>query len=51
MEYRNQWKKISQWKKINFSLLLFSLNIITIDINHDRNFYMFTILNFTYKNR
>ena len=51
MLYRNHWKGKNYWKKLNFSICILYLNIITIDINYSKKFYMITLLNFTFKNR
>jgi hypothetical protein len=40
-----------QWKKVCIRLRLGILDFLTIEIDVDREFYMFTILNITIKNR
>jgi hypothetical protein len=52
MKFRNNWKT---WKKnlkqIRLSVRISSFDILTIEIDKPRDFYMVTILNFTLKNR
>jgi hypothetical protein len=52
MKSRNNWKN---WKKnlkqLRLSLRVSSLDILTIEIDIPRNFYMITVFNFTLKNR
>lgn len=52
MKFRNNWKT---WRKhlkqIRLSVRISSLDILTIEIDKPRSFYMVTILNFTLKNR
>lgn len=52
MKFRNNWKgSRRQWDKIMLRLRISALDIITIEIDYSREFYLFTILNFTFKNR
>lgn len=52
MKFRNNWKT---WKKnlkqLRLSFRISSLDVLTIEIDKPRDFYMVTILNFTLKNR
>ena len=52
MKSRNNWKN---WKKnlkqLRLSVRISSFDIVTIEIDIPREFYMITILNFTLKNR
>jgi hypothetical protein len=49
---RNNWKN---WKKslkqLRISIKLSSLDLLTIEIDVPRNFYMLTVANFSIKNR
>jgi hypothetical protein len=52
MKFRNNWKGTTrQWDKIMVRVRISSLDILTIEIDHSREFYLFTLLNFTLKNR
>ena len=52
MKVRNNWKvKNKQWDKIAIRLRLGNIDFISIEIDISREFYLFTILNFTFKNR
>ncbi len=52
MKFRNNWGlKNKQWDKISLRIRISSLDFLTIELDISRNFYMFTILNFTLKNR
>ena len=52
MKFRNSWKtKNKQWDKIQIRLRLGEIDFITVEVDVSRNFYMFTLLNFTLKNR
>jgi hypothetical protein len=52
MKVRNNWKvKNKQWDKFALRLRLGFFDILTIEIDISREFYMLTILNFTIKNR
>ena len=52
MKFRNSWKaKNKQTDKLIIRLRISSLDILGIEIDIYREFYLFTILNFTIKNR
>jgi hypothetical protein len=52
MKLRNNWKaKNKQWDKLILKLRLSSLDIFSVEIDISRDFYCFTVLNFTLKNR
>jgi hypothetical protein len=52
MKLRNSWLSANkQWDKVSIRLRLSSLDILTVEIDISREFYMFTLLNFTIKNR
>ena len=52
MKFRNSWKSPNkQWDKIAIRCRLGKLDIITIEIDISREFYMLTLLNFSIKNR
>jgi hypothetical protein len=52
MKTRNSWKSTrKQWDKISLRLRLGAVDFITIEVDKSRDFYMFTLLNFTVKNR
>jgi hypothetical protein len=52
MKIRNGWKSVNkQWDKISIRVRLSSLDILSIEVDISREFYMFTLLNFTLKNR
>jgi hypothetical protein len=52
MIIRNNWKHPRrQWDKVAIKLRLSSLDIFTLEIDVSRNFYCFTLLNFSLKNR
>ena len=52
MKFRNSWKsKKKQWDKIAIRSRLGAIDIVSIEIDISRDFYMFTLLNFTIKNR
>ncbi len=52
MKARNAWKiKNKQWDKVCIRLRLGALDLFTIEVDVNRTFYMFTVLNFTIKNR
>ena len=52
MKFRNNlttWRK--HLKQLRLSVRISSFDIVTIEIDIPREFYMLTILNFTFKNR
>jgi hypothetical protein len=52
MKFRNGWKKYKpNYKTITIRLRLSIVDILSIEIDPNRHFYAFTILNFTIKNR
>jgi hypothetical protein len=52
MKFRNGWKSWNkQWDKLSIRLRVSTLDFLTIELDVSREFYMFTILNFTIKNR
>lgn len=52
MKFRNSWKSMNkQWDKFSLRLRVSSLDILTIEVDISREFYMFTFCNLTIKNR
>lgn len=52
MIFRNNWRvRNKQWDKFAVRLRLGKIDVCTIEVDISREFYMFTILNFTIKNR
>jgi hypothetical protein len=52
MKFRNSWKSVNkQWDKVSIRLRISSLDILTIEVDISREFYMFTLFNLTIKNR
>ena len=52
MKLRHNWKDLSrQWDKISIRLRISSIDILSIELDVRRDFYLFTFLNFTIKNR
>jgi hypothetical protein len=52
MKVRNGWKsKNKLWDKFAIRLRLGAVDFLVIEADVSREFYMFTILNFTIKNR
>jgi hypothetical protein len=52
MKARNNWgAKNKQWDKFQLRLRLGVIDVITIEIDISRSFYMITILNLSIKNR
>ena len=52
MKFRNGWKsQARQWDKLRISIRISYVDILTIEVDITREFYLFTILNFTFKNR
>jgi hypothetical protein len=52
MKLRNNWvSKNKQWDKLILKVRLSSLDLFSIEIDASRDFYCFTLLNFTVKNR
>jgi hypothetical protein len=52
MKFRNSWKSHKpSWKTITIRCRVSLVDIFSIEIDPARNFYSFTLLNFTIKNR
>lgn len=52
MKYRHNWKAWNkQWDKLSVRFRISTIDFLSIEIDISRKFYMFTILNFTIKNR
>ena len=52
MKFRNNWKSSTkQWDKFALRLRVSRLDLLTIEIDISRDFYMVTVLNLTLKNR
>ncbi len=52
MKVRNAWTiKNKQWDKVCLRLRLGAVDLLTIEVDVNRSFYMITVLNFTIKNR
>ena len=52
MKARNNWQvKNKQWDKFQLRLRLGIVDVLTIEVDISRKFYMFTICNFSIKNR
>jgi hypothetical protein len=52
MKIRNGWNTYTkQWDKLNIKLRISFIDILAIEVDISRDFYLFTILNFTIKNR
>jgi hypothetical protein len=52
MKFRNGWNTYSkQWDKLNIKLRISFIDILAIEVDVSRDFYLVTILNLTLKNR
>lgn len=52
MKFRNGWNSYTkQWDKLNIKVRLSFIDILSIEIDISRDFYLLTILNLTFKNR
>ena len=52
MKFRNGWKKYKpNYKTFILRIKISLVDILSIEIDHQRDFYALTILNFTIKNR
>jgi hypothetical protein len=52
MKFRNGWDTYSkQWDKLNIKLRISFIDILAIEVDVSRDFYLITILNLTLKNR
>jgi hypothetical protein len=52
MKFRQSWKDANkQWDKVMIRVRISAIDILNVEIDISRNFYLVTILNFTFKNR
>lgn len=52
MKFRNSWKTHKpNWKTVTIRCRVSMLDFLSVEVDPLRNFYSFTILNFTIKNR
>ena len=52
MKFRNGWNSYTkQWDKLNIKLRISFIDILVIEVDVSRDFYLITILNLTLKNR
>ena len=52
MKFRNNWGiPNKQWDKVQIKIRISKLDLLAIECDNSRNFYMIIILNFTFKNR
>ena len=52
MKFRNNWKSNKpSWKTVTIRCRISMLDVFSVEIDPARNFYSFTLLNFTIKNR
>jgi len=52
MKIRNGWNSYSkQWDKLAIKVRFSFIDILSIEIDISRDFYLLTVLNFTIKNR
>jgi hypothetical protein len=52
MKFRNSWiSSAKQWDKLNIKLRISFIDILAIEVDMSRDFYLLTILNLTIKNR
>jgi len=52
MKFRNNWTvRNKQWDKFELRLRLGKIDVIAFEVDISRAFYMFTLLNFSIKNR
>ena len=52
MKARNNWGvRSKQWDKFQLRFRLGKIDVLTIEVDISREFYMLTILNFSIKNR
>jgi hypothetical protein len=52
MKIRNGWNTYTkQWDKLNIKLRISFIDILAIEVDISRDFYLLTVLNFTIKNR
>jgi hypothetical protein len=52
MKFRNGWDSYTkQWDKFAIKLRVSFIDVLSIEVDISRSFYLLTILNFTIKNR
>jgi hypothetical protein len=52
MIFRNNWRVHNkQWDKFQIRIRLGKVDLLTVELDISRQFYMLTLLNFTIKNR
>lgn len=52
MKFRNGWNTYTkQWDKLNIKLRISFIDILAIEVDISRDFYLLTVLNLTFKNR
>lgn len=52
MKFRQSWKDAhKQWDKVMIRVRVSAVDILNVEIDISRNFYLITVLNFTFKNR
>lgn len=52
MKLRNNWRvPHKQWDKIQIRVRLGKIDVLTIEVDISRSFYMLTIMNISLKNR
>jgi hypothetical protein len=52
MIFRNNWRVHNkQWDKFQLRVRLGKIDVLTIEVDISRQFYLFTLFNFTMKNR
>jgi hypothetical protein len=52
MKFRNNWKSHKpSWKTVTIRCRVSLLDLFSIELDPSRNFYSFTLFNFTVKNR
>ena len=52
MKFRNTWRypKLN-WKAVAIRIRISAFDILSIELDFTRDFYLFTLMNFTIKNR
>ena len=52
MKFRQSWKDAhKQWDKVMIRVRVSAIDILNVEIDISRNFYLVTVMNFTFKNR
>jgi len=52
MKFRNNWNVPNkQWDKFKIKIRMSIIDILCIEVDISRKFYLFTLLNYTIKNR